>query len=53
MVGVAGTHRGRWYVTSAFTRFVGLLLVIYSDPHDVASRFSERVLETLLGAGVA
>jgi hypothetical protein len=54
IVAVAGApHRSRWYVTSAFTTFLVFLLLLYSDPHDAASRFNERVLETLLGVGIA
>jgi hypothetical protein len=29
------------------------LLLLYCDPQDAESRFSERVLETLLGVGLA
>jgi hypothetical protein len=48
-----GTHRSRWYVTPAFTTFLVFLLLLYSRPQDAASRFNERVLETLLGVGLA
>ena len=51
--GAAATHQSRWYVTSAFTTFMAFLLLLYSDPHDAASRFDERVVETLLGVGLA
>jgi uncharacterized membrane protein YccC len=47
------THRSRWYVTPAFTTFLVFLLLLYSRPQDAASRFSERVLETVLGVAVA
>jgi hypothetical protein len=40
-------------VTSAFTTFLVFLLLLYSDPHDATRRFNERVLETLLGVGLA
>jgi hypothetical protein len=53
LAGAGGTHRSRWYVTSAFTTFLVFLLLLYSDPQDAASRFNERVLETLLGVGIA
>jgi hypothetical protein len=49
----AGTHRSRWYVTSAFTTFIVFLLLLHSDPQDSAARFGERVSETLLGVGLA
>jgi hypothetical protein len=48
-----GTHRSRWYVTSAFTTFLVFMLLLYSSPQDAASRFNERLLETLLGVGLA
>jgi hypothetical protein len=53
VAGAGGTHRSRWYVTSAFTTFMVFLLLLYSDPQDAASRFNERLLETLLGVGIA
>jgi hypothetical protein len=40
-------------VTSAFTTFLVFLLLLYSDPHEAGSRFTERVGETLLGVGLA
>ena len=49
----AATHRSRWYVTSAFTTFLVFLLLLHSDPQDAQSRFNERLLETLLGVGIA
>lgn len=53
IAGAAGTHRSRWYVTSAFTTFLVFLLLLYSDPQDASSRFIERLVETLLGVGLA
>ncbi len=53
VAGAGGTHRSRWYVTSAFTTFMVFLLLLYSDPQDAESRFNERLLETLLGVGLA
>jgi hypothetical protein len=47
------THRSRWYVTAGFTTFLVFLMLLYSDPHTAARRFNERVLETLLGVGIA
>jgi hypothetical protein len=47
------THRSRWYVTPAFTTFLVFLLMLYSRPEDAASRFNERLLETVLGVGIA
>jgi Fusaric acid resistance protein-like len=53
IAGAAGTHGSRWYVTPAFTTFLVFLLLLYSNPASVGSRFGERVLETLLGVGLA
>jgi Fusaric acid resistance protein-like len=47
------THRSRWYVTPAFTTFLVFLLLLDSRPEDAASRFKERLLETVLGVGIA
>ncbi len=49
----AATHRSRWYVTAGFTTFLVFLLLLYSDVEDAASRFSERLVETILGVGLA
>lgn len=40
-------------MTPAFTTFLVFLLLLYSRPQDAASRFNERVVETLLGVGIA
>jgi uncharacterized membrane protein YccC len=53
VAGAAGLHRSRWYVVPAFTTFLVFLLLLYSHPQDAASRFGERVLETLLGVAIA
>jgi len=53
VAGAGATHRSRWYVTPAFTTFLVFLLLLYSRPQDATSRLDERVLETLLGVGVA
>jgi fusaric acid resistance family protein len=53
LAGAAGTHGSRWYVTPAFSTFLVFLLLLYSHPSSAASRFDERVLETLLGVGLA
>ena len=47
------THRSRWYVTAGFTTFLVFLMLLYSDPQTATRRFNERVLETLLGVGIA
>jgi Fusaric acid resistance protein-like len=54
VIAAAGaTHRSRWYVTSAFTTFLVFLLLLYSEPQTATKRFNERVVETLLGVGIA
>jgi hypothetical protein len=53
LAGAGGLHGSRWYVVPAFTTFLVFLLLLYSHPQDAASRFGERVLETLLGVGIA
>lgn len=55
LAGAAGTHRSRWYVTSLFTTFLVLTMLLYSDA-TVANeqwRFAERVGETGIGVGLA
>jgi hypothetical protein len=49
----AGTHRSRWYAMPAFSTFLVFLLLLYSHPADAGSRLGERILETLLGVGLA
>jgi hypothetical protein len=49
----SATQRSRWYVTAGFTTFLVFLMLLYSDPQTATRRFNERVLETLLGVGIA
>ncbi|WP_072807405.1 FUSC family protein [Rhodococcoides yunnanense] len=49
----AATHASRWYVTSTFTTFLVLLLLIAPSPEDATFRFNERLTETVLGVGLA
>lgn len=49
----AATHGSRWYVTSTFTTFLVLLLLVAPDPGEAGFRFVERLTETLLGVGLA
>jgi hypothetical protein len=53
LAGCGATHRSRWYVTPAFTTFLVFLLLLYSRPQDAASRFNERVVETVVGVAIA
>ena len=53
LAAAGATHRSRWYVTAGFTTFLVFLMLLYSNPHTATRRFNERVLETLLGVGIA
>ena len=53
VAGAAATHRSRWDVTPGVTTFLVSLLLLYSRRQYAASRFNERVVETLLGVGIA
>jgi hypothetical protein len=53
LTAASATHRSRWYITSTFTTFLVFLLLLQSDVHQAASRFTERVAETLLGVAIA
>ena len=50
---VAATNHSRWYITPAFTTLIVFLLLLESNPSSAASRFGERVSETVLGVGLA
>lgn len=49
----AATHSSRWYVTSSFTTFLVLLLLVVPAPDEAGFRFTERLTETALGVGLA
>jgi hypothetical protein len=53
IAGAGATHRSRWYVTAGFSTFLVFLMLLYSDPQTATKRFNERLLETLLGVGIA
>jgi hypothetical protein len=53
LTALAATRASRWYVTGGFTTFLVISLLIYGAPGTAQGRFNERVLETLLGVGVA
>ena len=53
LAGVAATRPSRWYVTPAFTTFIAISMLLYSNPSDAQARFNERVGETLLGVAFA
>lgn len=50
---LAGTQGSRWYVTPGFTTFIALTLILQSDGSSPAARFTERLVETVLGVGIA
>jgi uncharacterized membrane protein YgaE (UPF0421/DUF939 family) len=50
---LAALHGSRWYVTPAFTTLLVFLLLLYSDPASAGHHFSERVIETFVGVGLA
>jgi hypothetical protein len=49
----AATVGSRWYITSGFTTFLVLLMVLIGHEDEAVSKFNERVLETFLGVGLA
>jgi uncharacterized membrane protein YccC len=53
LTSLAATRGSRWYVTGGFTTFIVILLLVYGTPNQAQSRFVERVVETLLGVGIA
>ena len=53
LAAAAGTSGSRWYVAPAFTTALVFLLLLYAEPQNAAHRFNERVLETILGVGLA
>jgi len=55
IVAMTATNKSRWFVTPAFTTFVILWSLLYGQAttENIKFRFSERVLETLLGVGIA
>jgi uncharacterized membrane protein YccC len=53
LIGLAATRPSRWYVTGGFTTFLVISVLLYGNPELAQVRFNERVLETLLGVGVA
>jgi Fusaric acid resistance protein family len=53
LAAAAGTRPSRWYITAGFTTFLVFVLLLYGEPENAASRFVERVGETLLGVALA
>jgi hypothetical protein len=48
-----GTSGRRWYIAPAFTTSLVFLMLLYAEPENAAHRFNERMLETMLGVGLA
>jgi hypothetical protein len=55
IIGASATNASRWYVTPAFTTFLVLWSAVYANPtiENISHRSWERVLDTLLGVGIA
>ena len=55
VIAAAATNASRWYVTPAFTTFLVFWVLLYGKTGngDIERRFLERVLETILGVGIA
>ena len=53
LAGVGGTRGSRWYVLSAFSTFLVFQLLLFGQATRAESRFVERVVETVLGVGLA
>lgn len=51
--GAAATRGSRWYVTSGFTTFLVVLMLLLQHPEQSGQKLGERILETLLGVGLA
>jgi uncharacterized membrane protein YgaE (UPF0421/DUF939 family) len=49
----AATLGSRWYITSGFTTFLVLLMILLGHEGEAVSKLNERVLETVLGVGLA
>lgn len=55
VIAAAATNASRWYVTPAFTTFLVFWTLLYgkTGSGSVEHRFLERILETILGVGIA
>jgi hypothetical protein len=55
IIAACATNASRWYITPAFTTFLILWSVLYANPtaENISYRSWERVLDTLLGVGIA
>jgi hypothetical protein len=53
VTGAAATRTSRWYVTSAFTTFLVIVLLGQADPDAAVQGFDQRVNGTILGVALA
>lgn len=53
LAALAATQGSRWYIAPGFTSFLALTLILQGSAGTPVDRFNERVLETLLGVGIA
>jgi hypothetical protein len=55
IIAASATNASRWYITPAFTTFLILWCVLYGNAttENITYRSWERVLDTLLGVGIA
>lgn len=53
LAAAAGTVGSRWYITSAFTTLLVLVMMLSGHPDETTSKFNERVGETVLGVAAA
>ncbi len=55
LIAAAATHRSRRYITPTFSTFLTFWLLLYTEPTiaNVTYRFNERILETVIGIGIA
>jgi len=50
---LAALRTSRWYLTGGFTTFILILLLVYQSPEQAHTRFFERLVETVVGVGIA
>lgn len=53
LAGAAGLRTSRWYVTSLFTTYLVVLMLLGEHPDQTAQKVNERIGETLLGVALA
>ncbi|HEU5486136.1 MAG TPA: FUSC family protein [Microlunatus sp.] len=53
LAGAAGTTGSRWYISSAFTTLLVLLMMLGGHPEETTGKVNERVGETVLGVAAA